>query len=581
MGVLPTTATLHHLRYAPDPIARLLFQPGAEPPERIASVLDLRAVLRSIEATSIRRVEILLPIASLTRVEILDTPGFNAPDAHHPQVARRAFEEADAAVWLLDAGQPMKRTEREVFEEARAARLPVQVLVNKADRLTPAEGERVLASVLEGLAEAKLESWSPPLLFSARRALLGKLGDLAALAASGWSEVETMLESQFVARSEELKERALRRRALAIVATLGQTAARAADEERARDDAVRARIAAMARAAARIDRDAEGVASRIADGLGAPTATWNRELEVVVSGRDPQGISADTSLLRYRVDRALSHLARPLAQALAGAADGSGVTPSDLAPLARASVRAFAWVAIAEVRATSRPAPARAEQRRVPRRAPRRRRRTPPPAAARRRPRRRARRLRRGARLTRAGVLARRRRWGRVHTRCRASDAPHTSPPSLLSRRSPPRCPQASADPPALLQVADGALAVQADKLEVDVIAGDAILTGNVTLTKGDLKVACPRIDLKFDSTPHVIWARGSGGVTADIRGVHAEGPEAELDLPKQVLDLRGGVRLARGTGWIQADQARIEIATGKVTATQVKGSIPVPPRKP
>jgi lipopolysaccharide export system protein LptA len=138
----------------------------------------------------------------------------------------------------------------------------------------------------------------------------------------------------------------------------------------------------------------------------------------------------------------------------------------------------------------------------------------------------------------------------------------------------------ASAEPPNLLQV-DGALAVQADKLEVDVVAGEATLTGNVTLTKGDLKVACPRIDLKFDNTPHVIWARGSGGVTADVRGVHAEGPEAVLDLPKQVLDLHGGVRLARGQGWLQAEQARIDIGTGKVTATQVKGSIPVPPRGP
>ena len=139
---------------------------------------------------------------------------------------------------------------------------------------------------------------------------------------------------------------------------------------------------------------------------------------------------------------------------------------------------------------------------------------------------------------------------------------------------------RAAADSPGLLQV-DGALAVQADRLEVDVVAGDAVLTGNVLLNKGDLKVTCPRLELKFDGTPHVTWARGSGGVTADIRGVHAEGPEAELDLPKQVLDLRGGVRLARGQGWLQAEQARIELGTGKVTATQVKGSIPVPPHGP
>ena len=137
----------------------------------------------------------------------------------------------------------------------------------------------------------------------------------------------------------------------------------------------------------------------------------------------------------------------------------------------------------------------------------------------------------------------------------------------------------AAADP--VLAVGDGALQVQADVLEVDVTTGQATLTGNVTLVRGDLKVACPRIELKFDATPHVTWAKGSGGVSADLRGVHAEGPEAELNLAKQVLDLHGGVRLARGAGWIQAEQARIDLATAKVTASQVKGSIPVPARAP
>ena len=136
-----------------------------------------------------------------------------------------------------------------------------------------------------------------------------------------------------------------------------------------------------------------------------------------------------------------------------------------------------------------------------------------------------------------------------------------------------------SADP--LLAVGGGeALGLQADKLDVDVSAGEALMTGNVSLTKGDLKVSCPRIDLKFDNSPHVKWAKGSGGVVADVRGVHAEAPEVELDLVKQVLELRGGVRLTRGQGWLQADRATIDIKTAKVSLTQVKGSIPVPPAK-
>jgi lipopolysaccharide export system protein LptA len=119
-------------------------------------------------------------------------------------------------------------------------------------------------------------------------------------------------------------------------------------------------------------------------------------------------------------------------------------------------------------------------------------------------------------------------------------------------------------------------VALQADRLEIDILAGDATLTGKVTLSKGDLTVSCPRIDLRFDHAPHVTWARGSGGVTADVRGVHAEAPSVEVDLTKQVLDLRGGVKLTRGQGWLAADSARIEITTAKVSLTQVKGSIPV-----
>jgi lipopolysaccharide transport protein LptA len=129
----------------------------------------------------------------------------------------------------------------------------------------------------------------------------------------------------------------------------------------------------------------------------------------------------------------------------------------------------------------------------------------------------------------------------------------------------------------ALLDVGKGDIGIQSDKLEVDVAAGTAVLTGNVVLSKGDMTVKCPRFDLKFDGSPHVRWAKGSGGVVADVRGVHGEAPEVELDTVKQILEMRGGVRLSRGQGWIQAEKASIELSTARVTATQVKGSIPVP----
>jgi lipopolysaccharide export system protein LptA len=119
-------------------------------------------------------------------------------------------------------------------------------------------------------------------------------------------------------------------------------------------------------------------------------------------------------------------------------------------------------------------------------------------------------------------------------------------------------------------------LEMTADQLDLDVEAKTALLTGHVKLTKGALTVSCPRVDVRYDQVPHVTWVKGSGGVAADVKGVHAQAPEVELDVTGQTLALRGGVRLTRGEGWITADQATIHVATGKVSMTGVRGSIPV-----
>ncbi len=347
-GVLPTTATLHHLRYAPDPIARVLLSSASSAEgrtkERIVPLADLRATLKSLQAadpegTPIRRVEILLPLASLTRVEILDTPGFNAPDARHTEAARAAFEEADAAIWLLDAAQAMKQSERAVLEEAKAARLPVQLLVNKADRLAPEDLAKVMTEVGASLDEVGLKSWSPPLALSARKALAGRLGDAAALEASGWSAVQALLDEQIVGRDEELKERAMRRRAAQIVVQLRERASSAAAADRAASESAAAHAHAVSQGGARIERDTEESATRLAQSLAPAIGLWERDLAVVFTGRDADTIAGDRVLARYRVDRALARLAAPLANALASIAPEAAIAPAALLPLARAIVR--------------------------------------------------------------------------------------------------------------------------------------------------------------------------------------------------------------------------------------------------
>jgi lipopolysaccharide export system protein LptA len=137
--------------------------------------------------------------------------------------------------------------------------------------------------------------------------------------------------------------------------------------------------------------------------------------------------------------------------------------------------------------------------------------------------------------------------------------------------------PRMSAEPAA----DDPPVEVSADKLDLDVEAKTALLTGHVKLSRATMALACPRVELRYDRIPHVTWARGSGGVVAEVKGVHAEAPEVELDLTARTMELRGGVRISQGNGWITADRATIQLATGKVSMTDVKGSIPLPKPTP
>jgi small GTP-binding protein len=341
-GVLPTTATLHHLRWAPDPIARIFFVLGHDPPERIVPLGGLRATLQSLDGEQVRRVEILLPLAFLMRVEILDTPGFNAPDPRHTRVALSAFEEADAAIWLLDATQAMKQSERAVLEEAKRAKVPVQMLVNKADRLSTGDLERVMKSVDDALVEARIDAWARPLPLSAKRALAGKLGDTKALEDSGWSAVETMLEEHIASRHAELKERALRRRAARIVAGLAAQATEEAERRHVQDNALASRAHAIGQAAAAIERDADSVAADLAGSLDSSAKAWGRDLALVFVGRDRESATRDPSLVRYRVERAVAALAPPLAHALSSLSPEGASGPSRFSAVARALVRAAA-----------------------------------------------------------------------------------------------------------------------------------------------------------------------------------------------------------------------------------------------
>lgn len=226
-GILPTTAVPHVLKYGPDPIARVRLKGGGA---RTVAPDRLKAVLQETTG-NVLEVEVEVPFAYLQRVEIVDTPGFNAPDPAHAKAAMDSLVEGpgvDVAIWLFDVGQPLKTSERRILEAILARGIPVQALLNKADRLSQEDLQRVLTTFAIDAESIGLSSWRPALAFSARAAVQARVGnDADALQKSGFGPVRALLEDELAAHGDTLKERGLRRRAYDVVVPLRSAAEQA------------------------------------------------------------------------------------------------------------------------------------------------------------------------------------------------------------------------------------------------------------------------------------------------------------------------------------------------------------------
>lgn len=139
----------------------------------------------------------------------------------------------------------------------------------------------------------------------------------------------------------------------------------------------------------------------------------------------------------------------------------------------------------------------------------------------------------------------------------------------ISSSRGPAR-----ADP--LGVIAGEILDVTAEKLDVDIEGGRAVLEGDVHASLGELVVVCPKVEMRYDPAPTVKWVRGSGGVRASLRGIEANAEFVEVDIGRRQVLLAGGVELRRGKTWVHAERATIDVATRHVSLHEVKGSIPV-----
>jgi tetratricopeptide (TPR) repeat protein/GTPase SAR1 family protein len=208
-GVTPTTATINVVKYGREPAGRIRYRDGRTSDVRWENLFKQLSALSPMATREIALVELLLPLESLQRVNIVDTPGFNSMIPEHEEVARAFIARADAIIWVFSAGQAGKKSEREALLAIAREGKSVLGVLNKIDQLSAAEVAETVDHIrheLSTLVEVVL-----PL--SARRALQHRVGRSGGGEDDGnFSELNRALEERFLQRARELKEETARRR---------------------------------------------------------------------------------------------------------------------------------------------------------------------------------------------------------------------------------------------------------------------------------------------------------------------------------------------------------------------------------
>ena len=154
MGITPTTATINVLKYGAERKGRVVYHDDDVREVAWADVPKLLKGLDAAEAKRIRVVEVLYPLETLQRVNVVDTPGLNSIHPEHEETARKFIAEADAVLWLFTVDQAAKATEGEALGKIKAAGKKILGVINKIDRCSPEELERIIDARARGARRA-------------------------------------------------------------------------------------------------------------------------------------------------------------------------------------------------------------------------------------------------------------------------------------------------------------------------------------------------------------------------------------------------------------------------------------------
>jgi uncharacterized coiled-coil protein SlyX/23S rRNA maturation mini-RNase III/GTP-binding protein EngB required for normal cell division len=238
VGVTPTTAAIHHIRWAPQPEAIVVTTAGER---RIIPFDEVKGfAVGGGQTDPVDYLDIGYPAALLgERIVLVDTPGVNDLSLHRADITYSYIPRADAVLFLLDAGQILKESERVFLNDKllKASRDKIVFVIAKWDLLSPEEQREALAYANKHLSTLV----SAPVVFpvSAAAALSGDA------AGSGLPALVAHL-TRFLA---EERGRILLSNALGEGLALGQLLSRGVDARRRsipmKTEEIERRIAAL------------------------------------------------------------------------------------------------------------------------------------------------------------------------------------------------------------------------------------------------------------------------------------------------------------------------------------------------
>jgi small GTP-binding protein len=177
VGVTPTTAAIHHLKYSEIPEATVVYASGKREALPFSETQRF-AVGGGATVEEVDYLEVGYPAPLLQeRIVLVDTPGVNDLSLQRADITYSYIPRADAVLFLLDAGQILKESERQFLNDKllKASRNKIVFVITKWDILDEAEKKEAL-----GYARTQLANLvSEPVVFpiSAESALDGNVGE--------------------------------------------------------------------------------------------------------------------------------------------------------------------------------------------------------------------------------------------------------------------------------------------------------------------------------------------------------------------------------------------------------------------